>query len=81
MPLKDLDTNIRSLQKAVDALEVAHVAVKEFMEEQEGNRWKPDFLGYVCYVQNAIYRLKNSEPWYVIEEAADRMPRPGEGKG
>lgn len=75
-----LDTNIRSLQKAVDAVDAAHDALREFMEEQEGNRWYRDFLDYVCDAQNTIIDLKNSICWDAIEEAADRMPRPVEGK-
>lgn len=78
--MRNFDDNIRSLQRAVDAIDVAQGAFKEFMEEQEGNRWYKDFLDAVCDAQNAIIRLQNQVGWDDIEDVADRIPRPGDGK-
>jgi len=73
--MSDLDTNIRLLQKAVDSVETARNALRDFMNEQEGNRWKRDFLDAVCDVQNQIQHITTTWAWEDIETAADAMPR------
>ena len=73
--MTDLDTNIRTLQKAVDALETAKGALRDFMNEQDGNRWKRDFLDAVCDVQNQLHHITTTWAWEDIEAGANRMPR------